>query len=76
LETILNILRGDVKERLPNSVRNVKKRNADVIFRFREFCVDSLPGGCDVVIGIRGDGEWCGLEQMIIKITITWGSNA
>jgi len=74
LERILNIFRRDVKERLPNSVRSIKKSDADVVFRFREFCVDSLPDRHDVFIRIRGDGEWCGLEQMIIKLT--WGTNA
>lgn len=62
LETILNILRRDVKKWLPETVRNVKNRDTNDIFRFREFCVDGLPGGGDVVIGIRRHGEWCCLE--------------
>jgi len=64
LKRILNLLRRDLKERLPNTMNSIEKRDTDDVFGFREFCVDSLPDGCDVVIGIRGDGEWCGLEQI------------
>jgi len=76
LETILNILRRIIEERLPNSVRNIKQSDTDGVFRLRKFCVDSLPGGRDVIIRIGGDGERHGLERMRVKITITWGTNA
>ena len=62
LETILNILRRGVKEWLPDAVRNIKKRDTDSILVLREFCVDSLPSGSDVIIRISGHGEWCSLD--------------
>jgi len=61
LECLLDILRGDLKERLPHTMCRVINRCADGKGWGGKVRSDGLEHGCDILGGVRCYGKRCGL---------------
>lgn len=68
LEAVLNVLRCDFEERLPNTMSNVEHGRTDGVFRFGEMCVDGTPCRCYVFVRIRRESKRCRLFNFKVGV--------